>query len=85
MQRLPPGPPPVKGLFNTLRFFNDVKRVGMLKFFSDYFKIPYPYEKLDLIAVPEYWPGAMENAGLVTFSDKILLIDPQKLHLMHYH
>ena len=43
---------------------------------EQYFGTKYPYEKLDFIAVPEYWPGAMENPGLVTFSDKILLIDP---------
>jgi cytochrome P450 len=36
--RLPPGPPPVNGLINTLRFFNEVKQVGMLKRFSDYFE-----------------------------------------------
>jgi alanyl aminopeptidase len=41
-----------------------------------YFGTAYPYKKLDFIAVPEYWPGAMENPGAVTFSDKILLIDP---------
>jgi len=41
-----------------------------------YFGTKYPYPKLDFVAVPEYWPGAMENPGLVTFSDKILLIDP---------
>jgi aminopeptidase N len=41
-----------------------------------YFGRPYPFEKLDLIAVPEYWPGAMENPGLVTFADQILLLDP---------
>jgi alanyl aminopeptidase len=41
-----------------------------------YFGSKYPYEKLDFIAVPEYWPGAMENPGFITFSDKILLIDP---------
>jgi cytosol alanyl aminopeptidase len=40
-----------------------------------YFGRPYPYEKLDLIAVPEFWPGAMENAGAVTFRDSILLLD----------
>jgi alanyl aminopeptidase len=28
-----------------------------------YFGRPYPFEKLDLLAVPEYWPGAMENPG----------------------
>jgi alanyl aminopeptidase len=41
-----------------------------------WFDRPYPYEKLDLIAVPEFWPGAMENAGAITFSDAILLLDP---------
>jgi len=43
---------------------------------EDYFGRPYPYPKLDLIAVPELWLGAMENPGLVTFADKILLIEP---------
>ena len=42
---------------------------------EEYFGRPYPYEKLDLIAIPEYWPGAMENAGAVTYRDAILLID----------
>jgi alanyl aminopeptidase len=46
-----------------------------------YFGTKYPYEKLDFVAVPEYWPGAMENPGLVTFSDKILLIDPASASL----
>ncbi len=41
-----------------------------------YFGTKYPFEKLDFIAVPEYWYGAMENPGAVTFNDKILLIDP---------
>ena len=40
-----------------------------------YFGRPYPYEKLDLLAVPEFWPGAMENAGAITFRDNILLLD----------
>ena len=42
-----------------------------------YFGIPYPYGKLDVLAVPEFWPGAMENAGAITFADRILLIDPR--------
>lgn len=48
----------------------------VLKALEEYFGRPYPYRKLDLIAVPEYWPGAMENPGAVTYSDKILLVDP---------
>jgi alanyl aminopeptidase len=40
-----------------------------------YFGRAYPYEKLDLIAVPEFWPGGMENAGAITFRDGILLLD----------
>src|SRR5439155_17675029 len=42
-----------------------------------YFGLPYPYRKLDLLAVPEFWPGAMENAGAIAFADRILLIDPR--------
>ncbi len=42
-----------------------------------YFGIPYPYRKLDVLAVPEFWPGAMENAGAITFADRFLLIDPR--------
>jgi alanyl aminopeptidase len=36
----------------------------------------YPFEKLDLIAVPEFWYGAMENPGAVTYAARILLLDP---------
>lgn len=49
----------------------------LLKALEAYFGRPYPYEKLDLLAVPEYWYGAMENAGAITFRDNILLIDPK--------
>lgn len=44
---------------------------------ENYFGIPYPYAKLDQIAVPEYVFGAMENAGLITYVDSLLLIDPE--------
>ena len=42
-----------------------------------YFDSKYPFEKLDLIAVPEYWYGAMENPGLITYAENILLVDPK--------
>ncbi len=44
-----------------------------------YFGIPYPYEKLDLIAVPEFSPGAMENAGAITYGDRFLLFDEKTM------
>lgn len=46
-----------------------------LGFFKDYFGIPYPSDKLDLIAIPDFAFGAMENLGLVTFRDTALLVD----------
>lgn len=48
----------------------------LLKALEEYFGSKYPYKKLDLIAVPEFWPGAMENPGAVTFAERILLLDP---------
>ncbi|MEP7124203.1 MAG: M1 family metallopeptidase [Byssovorax sp.] len=41
-----------------------------------YLGVPYPYAKLDLIAVPEK-RGAMENAAAVTFGEQLLLLDPK--------
>ncbi len=49
---------------------------AILKAVEAYFGTKYPYEKLDFVAIPEYWFGAMENPGQITFLDKILLIDP---------
>jgi puromycin-sensitive aminopeptidase len=42
-----------------------------------YFALPYPYEKLDLVAVPDFEAGAMENAGAVFFRETLLLVDPE--------
>jgi alanyl aminopeptidase len=39
-----------------------------------YFGMRYPYKKLDLLAVPDYWWGAMENAAAITFADNVILI-----------
>ncbi|MBI1817358.1 MAG: M1 family metallopeptidase [Deltaproteobacteria bacterium] len=48
---------------------------------EQYFGLPYPYEKLDLIAVPDFEAGAMENAGAVTFRETLLLVDPATITL----
>jgi len=45
---------------------------------AEYFEIPYPFAKLDLVAVPDFAAGAMENPGLVTFRDVLLLVDPER-------
>jgi puromycin-sensitive aminopeptidase len=47
-----------------------------LSFFTDYFGIPYPADKLDLVAIPDFAFGAMENLGCVTFRESALLVDP---------
>ncbi len=49
-----------------------------LRYFSDYFGMPYPDQKLDLVAIPDFAFGAMENLGCVTFREVLLLIDPER-------
>jgi alanyl aminopeptidase len=43
---------------------------------ENYYGFGYPFGKLDLLAAPDFSAGAMENAGLVTFRDYLLLLDP---------
>ncbi|MDY7102063.1 MAG: M1 family metallopeptidase [Actinomycetota bacterium] len=47
-----------------------------LRYFTEYFGIPYPGDKLDMVAVPDFAFGAMENLGCVTFREVLLLVDP---------
>lgn len=49
-----------------------------LEFCEEYFGIPYPMSKLDLIAVPDFAFGAMENWGAVVFRENLLLFDAEK-------
>ncbi|HVM01346.1 MAG TPA: M1 family aminopeptidase [Acidimicrobiales bacterium] len=49
-----------------------------LRFFASYFGVPYPAAKLDLIALPDFAMGAMENLGAVTFRETLLLVDPER-------
>jgi len=44
-------------------------------YYNKYFGIRYPYGKLDLIGLPDFSAGAMENVGCITFREVILLID----------
>ncbi|MGC2035469.1 MAG: M1 family metallopeptidase [Thermoplasmata archaeon] len=43
--------------------------------FEEYYQEPYPLKKLHLIAVPEFWAGAMENWGAIAFAEGSLLVD----------
>ncbi len=52
-----------------------------LRYFSDYFDIPYPGDKLDMLAIPDFMQGAMENLGCITYRMPDLLIDPAKASL----
>jgi len=47
----------------------------LLESLERYFGVAYPYDKLDLIAVPDFAAGAMENAGAITFRDTLLLLN----------
>lgn len=46
----------------------------ILEAIENYFEIPYPYDKLDIIAVPDFNAGAMENAGAITYREQLLLL-----------
>src|SRR5438876_1180545 len=46
-----------------------------LEFFEDYYGLPYPGDKLDLLAIPDFAAGAMENLGAITFRETALLVD----------
>jgi aminopeptidase N len=48
-----------------------------LHFYDNYFGIKYPLKKLDLIGIPDFEAGAMENFGAITFREQDLLLDPK--------
>ncbi|MDQ3117821.1 MAG: M1 family metallopeptidase [Verrucomicrobiota bacterium] len=49
----------------------------ILHYFNEYFGVPYPLPKLDLIALPGGFGGAMENWGGITYFESVLLFDPK--------
>jgi puromycin-sensitive aminopeptidase len=48
------------------------------RYLRDYYGIPYPGDKLDHIAIPDFAFGAMENVGAITYRETALLIDPER-------
>ena len=47
-----------------------------LRWMTDYYNLPYPSDKVDLVAIPDFAAGAMENLGCITFREVLVLIDP---------
>ena len=48
-----------------------------LRWFQDYYGIAYPSDKVDMVALPDFAAGAMENLGCITFRESVLLVDPE--------
>lgn len=67
----------VKGSENMGVYARD-QAAKLLPFFTNYFAQPYPGRKLDLIALPEFEAGAMENLGAITFREEMLLLDKKR-------
>src|SRR6185437_5159831 len=49
----------------------------IMHYYDQYFGIKYPFGKLDLIAIPDFEAGAMENAGAITYRESEMLLDPK--------
>ena len=64
----------VKGKGEKLKYALENTK-PILEALESYFKTPYPYEKLDLIAAPDFAFGAMENAGAIVYRESLLLLD----------
>jgi puromycin-sensitive aminopeptidase len=58
---------------------------ALLDQLSGYFGIPYPYGKLDLVAVPDFAAGAMENTAAIFFRETALLLDDKTASTEHRH
>ena len=51
--------------------------IRLLAYFNEYFGIPYPLQKMDHLAIPDFAAGAMENWGAITYRESALLVDPE--------
>ncbi len=63
-----------KGKGGRFKFALD-NTIPLLLSLEEYFGVPYPYEKLDILAVPDFGFGAMENAGAIVYREQLLLMD----------
>ncbi len=73
------GPPPLRVITTRgsghLADYALRRTPAILEALERWFGRPYPYDKLDLVGVPNFAAGAMENVGLVTFREKLVLLE----------
>lgn len=55
--------------------------VKCIDFYEDYFDIKYPLPKCDMVALPDFSSGAMENWGLITYREQCMLVDEKNTSL----
>ncbi len=65
----------VPGKGHLTAFGLDVGKFS-LEWYQEYYGIPYPTEKCDMLALPDFAAGAMENLGCITYRENLLLADP---------
>ena len=65
-----------QGKIHQAKFALDVA-IRALEFYNKYFDIPYPLPTLDMIAIPDFESGAMENWGAITYRETALLVDDE--------
>lgn len=61
----------------SLDFATDIAKRS-IEYFEDYFGVPYPLPKADHVALPDFSSGAMENWGLITYRERVLLAYPEE-------
>ncbi|HAH10127.1 MAG TPA: hypothetical protein DCL48_08505 [Alphaproteobacteria bacterium] len=74
-----PEPIPLRGLTvkgKGTRMAYALKHTApMIAYLEEYFATAYPYGKLDIIAPPNFSAGGMENAGAITYAERVILLD----------
>jgi aminopeptidase N len=51
----------------------------ILRYYDRYYSVKYPFKKLDIVAVPDFAAGAMENTGAIFYRETLLLADPSNM------